>query len=143
MTQVYYVAASLDGFIAGPNGELDWLHAFETPGNDYGYAQFLAQRGCAGDGPQHLRNNAVFRRLALRQAPHVAADAPRGVSLRAPAAGRAGQHRQPGATARAVAGAGPRHRAVPASAAPAARALGAPVSHAAGPGRADHALQNQ
>src|SRR5881296_2300722 len=43
MTQVvYYVAASLDGFIAGPNGELDWLHAFETPGNDYGHAQFLA-----------------------------------------------------------------------------------------------------
>ncbi len=43
MTQVvYYVAASLDGFIAGPNGELDWLHAFESPGSDYGYAQFLA-----------------------------------------------------------------------------------------------------
>jgi dihydrofolate reductase len=43
MTQVvYYVAASLDGFIAGPNGELDWLHAFKTPGNDYGYAPFLA-----------------------------------------------------------------------------------------------------
>jgi dihydrofolate reductase len=43
MTQVvYFVAASLDGFIAGPNGELDWLHDFDTPSHDYGYADFLA-----------------------------------------------------------------------------------------------------
>ena len=43
MTQVvYYVAASLDGFIAGPQGELDWLHAFEQVGNDYGYGEFFA-----------------------------------------------------------------------------------------------------
>lgn len=39
---VYYVAASLDGFIAGPQGGLDWLHAFERPDNDYGYKDFLA-----------------------------------------------------------------------------------------------------
>ncbi len=38
---VYYVAASLDGFIAGPRGELDWLHAFEQAGNDYGYGDFF------------------------------------------------------------------------------------------------------
>lgn len=38
----YYVAQSRDGFIAGPNGELDWLHAVESPGEDYGYAAFLA-----------------------------------------------------------------------------------------------------
>lgn len=39
---VYYVAASEDGFIAGPDGELDWLHAVESPAEDYGYAAFLA-----------------------------------------------------------------------------------------------------
>ncbi len=39
---IYYVAQSRDGFIAGPNGELDWLHAVESPGEDYGYAAFLA-----------------------------------------------------------------------------------------------------
>lgn len=43
MTQVtYYVAATLDGFIAGPSGELDWLHPFEQAGTDYGLADFMA-----------------------------------------------------------------------------------------------------
>lgn len=37
---VYYVAASVDGFIAGPNGSMDWLKPFED-GTDYGYEQFL------------------------------------------------------------------------------------------------------
>ncbi len=43
MTEVtYYVAATLDGFIAGPSGELDWLHPFEQAGTDYGLADFRA-----------------------------------------------------------------------------------------------------
>lgn len=39
---VYYVAASLDGCIAGPRGELEWLRAYEKPEEDYGYDAFLA-----------------------------------------------------------------------------------------------------
>lgn len=39
---VLYVAASLDGFIARPDGALDWLPVLEPGGEDYGYADFLA-----------------------------------------------------------------------------------------------------
>lgn len=38
---VYYVAASLDGFIAGPQGELEWLMPFENAATDYGMAAFI------------------------------------------------------------------------------------------------------
>lgn len=39
---VYYVAASLDGFIATPGGGIEWLRPFENTGEDYGYAEFYA-----------------------------------------------------------------------------------------------------
>lgn len=40
---ILYTAATLDGYIAGPNGELDWL---DTGGNlDYGYHNFYASIG--------------------------------------------------------------------------------------------------
>jgi dihydrofolate reductase len=39
---IYYVAASLDGFIATPDGGIAWLAPFEAPGEDYGYAAFYA-----------------------------------------------------------------------------------------------------
>jgi dihydrofolate reductase len=37
---VLYIAASLDGYIAGPNGEIDWLDVVEGSGEDYGYNEF-------------------------------------------------------------------------------------------------------
>lgn len=36
----YYVACTLDGFIADPEGGLGWLEPFEGTGEDYGYAAF-------------------------------------------------------------------------------------------------------
>jgi dihydrofolate reductase len=39
---VYYVAASLDGFIATADGGIEWLQPFENTGEDYGYGEFYA-----------------------------------------------------------------------------------------------------
>lgn len=36
-----YIATSLDGYIARPDGGLDWLSIVETPGEDYGYKAFF------------------------------------------------------------------------------------------------------
>ncbi len=36
-----FIATSLDGFIARPDGAIDWLSVAERPGEDYGYAAFF------------------------------------------------------------------------------------------------------
>jgi dihydrofolate reductase len=36
-----YIATSLDGFIARPDGGIDWLSLVERPGEDYGYHRFF------------------------------------------------------------------------------------------------------
>jgi dihydrofolate reductase len=37
-----YIAISLDGYIARPDGSLDWLASFEQSGEDYGYKTFFS-----------------------------------------------------------------------------------------------------
>jgi dihydrofolate reductase len=37
---IYYVASSLDGYIATPDGGVEWLSQFESGHEDYGYSAF-------------------------------------------------------------------------------------------------------
>ncbi|MCW5920757.1 MAG: dihydrofolate reductase [Saprospiraceae bacterium] len=44
MTQrklILYIAASLDGYIAKPDGDIEWLSMVEAPQQDYGYKEFV------------------------------------------------------------------------------------------------------
>lgn len=42
MKNIVFIAKSLDGYIAGKNGELEWLHAIPNPeNNDMGYNQLM------------------------------------------------------------------------------------------------------
>ncbi len=43
MKTIAYIAASLDGYIADPEGSVDWLNAIPNPEqSDYGFADFLS-----------------------------------------------------------------------------------------------------
>ena len=85
-TLIYYVAASLDGYIARPDGRVDWVETLEQAGDDHGYRRFyesidgllmgratyealLAQ---GGDWPYPGKPCTVLTRLDLPQtAPEV------------------------------------------------------------------------
>ena len=39
---IYYVACSVDGFIAKIDGSVEWLDAYQGRGEDYGYGEFYS-----------------------------------------------------------------------------------------------------
>ena len=42
---ILYIAASLDGFIAGKGGDISWLDRFQDEQEDYGYGALLKRIG--------------------------------------------------------------------------------------------------
>lgn len=80
---VYYVACSLDGFIADREGGLGWLAPFEGGDEDYGYASFYASVDAVLMGratfdfcralpewPYAGKAARVFSRSAIERPPH-------------------------------------------------------------------------
>lgn len=55
-----FIACSLDGFIAGPGGDLSWLPAPEPGGPDYGYGDLLADTTALLMGRQTYDSVAAF-----------------------------------------------------------------------------------
>ncbi|MGF1909423.1 dihydrofolate reductase family protein [Vibrio kasasachensis] len=43
MSNIVYIATSLDGYIADKNNQIDWLHSIPNPeGSDFGFADFMS-----------------------------------------------------------------------------------------------------
>ena len=57
---IYYVAASLDGYIAPLDRGLSWLAPFESSGEDYGYADFYRSIDAVLVGSQTFKQAAQF-----------------------------------------------------------------------------------
>jgi dihydrofolate reductase len=57
-----YIATSLDGFIARPDGDIEWLHTLTDPNDkeDYGYAEFMASIDCIVMGRKTLEKVLTF-----------------------------------------------------------------------------------
>lgn len=57
-----YIATSLDGFIARPNGDIEWLFYFNDPNDkeDYGYAEFMESVDCLVMGRNTLEKVLTF-----------------------------------------------------------------------------------
>jgi dihydrofolate reductase len=57
---IYYVAASLDGYIAPPDRGLSWLAPFESAEEDYGYTDFYRSIDAVLVGSQTFKQAAQF-----------------------------------------------------------------------------------
>lgn len=57
---ILYIATTLDGYIASPDGSIDWLKHYEGGKEDYGYARFYASVGSILIGHTTYRQALTF-----------------------------------------------------------------------------------
>jgi dihydrofolate reductase len=57
---IYYVATSLDAYIATPDGGVGWLAPFESADEDYGYAEFYASIDAVLLGSRTYKQSLAF-----------------------------------------------------------------------------------
>lgn len=57
---IYYVAVSLDGFIAPLDGSLDWLAPYNAGGEDYGYGEFYKTVDALIEGSKTYEQTLTF-----------------------------------------------------------------------------------
>ena len=61
MTQlIYYVAVSLDGFIALPDGSVEWLAPYNAGGEDYGFGEFYKTVDALIEGRKTYEQALIF-----------------------------------------------------------------------------------
>ncbi|KAF0110387.1 MAG: bifunctional deaminase-reductase domain-containing protein [Chloroflexi bacterium] len=61
MPNFVYIATSLDGFIATPDGGLDWLFGIPNPDqSDYGYAEFIEKMDAVVMGRKTYEKVLIF-----------------------------------------------------------------------------------
>jgi dihydrofolate reductase len=64
-----FIACSLDGFIAGPEGDLSWLPDPDPGGEDYGYGSFMRQTAAILMGRNTYETAAGFDRWPYGNTP--------------------------------------------------------------------------
>lgn len=57
---IFYVATSLDGFLADENGGVDWLTPYQEAGYDYGYHEFYEKIGYIVTGSKTFEQASNF-----------------------------------------------------------------------------------
>ena len=59
---ILYIAESLDGYIALPDGGISWLSEFESGGEDYGYSKFYSGIGAVVMGSKTYEQALGFEK---------------------------------------------------------------------------------
>jgi dihydrofolate reductase len=57
---ILYIAASLDGYIARTDDDISWLDAYQSPDEDYGFADFMKTIGTAIMGARTYEQSLKF-----------------------------------------------------------------------------------